>query len=119
MSKTTQQDVASFLSTFITKSKTIGIVFRGDRLKNQQTLADLEINALQRTEEVLSLLVENYSSGPVKDTLNRGEDLWVFGKKVKGREIYIKITVGNYGDKTFCISFHVAEFKMSYPFAEK
>lgn len=114
-----REEVASFLSTFIAKSKILGIIFRGDRFKNRQTLADLEITELQRNEEILSLEVEHYSSGPNKDVLNKGEDMWVFGKRIKGKEIYIKITIGGYDGRTFCISFHIAERKMNYPFSEK
>lgn len=51
----TKEEVVSFLNNFTTKSKTLGIVFRGDRQKNIQTLADLEISATKREEEVLSL----------------------------------------------------------------
>ena len=115
----TREDVISFLSAFVAKSKMIGIVFRGDRQKNQQTLADLELSAMQREHEVLMLEVHHYSSGPIKDTLNKGEDMWVFGKKIRSKEVYIKITQGGYGNKTFCISFHIAEHKMNYPFSEK
>lgn len=96
-----------------------GMLFRGDRQKNRQTLAELEISALQREEEIMSLKVEHYSSGPEEDTLNKGEDMWIFGKHIKGKEIYIKITLGDYNKQTFCISFHIAEHKMNYPFSEK
>lgn len=116
---TTREEVASFLSKFKTKSKLLGIIFRGDRHKNEQALADLEISALRRREEVLSLEVENYSDGPKKDTLNKVEDMWIFGKRIEGKEVYIKITLGGYNKETFCISFHIAEHKMSYPFSDK
>ncbi len=92
------------------------MVFRGDRLKNLQTLAELEINTSEREQEILSLVVEDYSSGPEKDTLNKGDDMWIFGKMVKGREIYIKITLGGYNGAAFCISFHLAEHKLNYPY---
>ncbi len=41
--------------------------------------------------------------------------MWVFGKDVKGKEVYIKITLGKPNSHTICISFHKAEFPMSYP----
>ena len=40
----------------------------------------------------------------------------VFGKDVKGREVYIKITLGYQNGQTICISFHIAEHPMNYPF---
>jgi hypothetical protein len=41
--------------------------------------------------------------------------MWVFGKDVKGQEVYIKITLGK-GSSALCISFHIAEHPMNYPF---
>lgn len=38
------------------------------------------------------------------------------GKDVKGHEVYIKITLGLPNSSTICISFHIAEHKMNYPF---
>ena len=114
-----REEVDVFLSRFKIKSKTFGIIFRGDRKQNIQTLAELEITALQRQDEVMSLNISNYSSGPIQDTLNKGDDMWVFGKIIKGKEIYIKITLGGLNNQTFCISFHIAEHKLNYPFSEK
>ena len=42
--------------------------------------------------------------------------MWVFGKDVRGREIYIKIALGMQGGQTICISFHIAEHPLKYPF---
>ena len=42
--------------------------------------------------------------------------MWVFGKDVKEREIYIKIMLGCADSQTICISFHIAEYPLSYPF---
>ena len=95
------------------------MVFRGDRKKNMNTLAELEINASQMKEDILTLKPTNYCSGPTKETLNHGDDMWVFGKKIKGQEIYIKITLGGYNNPTLCISFHIAKYKMEYPFYDK
>ena len=43
-------------------------------------------------------------------------DMWVFGKDVKGQEVYIKISLGQENRQTICISFHISEYKMKYPF---
>lgn len=104
---------------FTTKSKMFDMRFRGDRKKNINTLSELEITSSQMKEEILSLEPINYYCGPDKDTLNHGDDMWVFGKKIKGREVYIKITLGGYNNSTLCISFHIAEHKITYPFLDK
>jgi hypothetical protein len=49
------------------------------------------------------------------EKLYAGADMWVFGKIVKEKEIYIKITMGFSGAKVICISFHFAEHPMKYP----
>lgn len=54
--------------------------------------------------------------GPIVDTLNRLGEMWVFGKDVKEREVYIKIMISNINGQTICISFHLSESPLSYPF---
>ena len=63
-----------------------------------------------------SLTVEDYVQGPLIDELNKFGEMWVFGKDVKEREVYIKIMLGCAGSQTICISFHIAEYPLSYPF---
>jgi hypothetical protein len=41
--------------------------------------------------------------------------MWVFGKEVKQKEVYIKISMGIANNSAVCISFHVAEYPMIYP----
>ena len=60
--------------------------------------------------------VEDYVDGPVVDTLHKVGDMWVFGKDVKEREVYIKIQISELSGQTICISFHLAEAPMKYPF---
>lgn len=71
---------------------------------------------MQREVIVKSLQVEDYVEGPVIDELNRRSEMWVFGKDVKGHEVYIKITLGYENGQTICISFHIAEHTLTYPF---
>ena len=63
--------------------------------------------------------MEDYSEGPIIDTLNRIGEMWVFGKDVAEQEIYIKISLGYPNSSTICISFHVAELPMRYPHRTK
>ena len=112
----TKNDVEKFLNQFHEKLKIYDIVFRDDRGKNLQTLAELNITPNERVSVIKTIQVEDYSSGPIVDTLNKMGDLWVFGKDVKGNEVYIKISLGLPNNKTICISFHKAEYKMNYPF---
>lgn len=111
----TREEVESFLSEFHTKMRVFDVVFL-DREKNAQTLATLEITALDRDRILLEIRPEDYSEGPLLvDTLSIHGPMWVFGKDVKGREVYIKIALGRTGSSTVCISFHIAEHPMNYP----
>ena len=112
----TKEDVERFLGALKRKIKVFGIIYRNDRVKNMSTIGALEILPIERTRIINELCVEDYSQGPMTDTLNKGSDMWVFGKNVKGKEIYIKVTMGPPNSNAVCISFHIAEKQMSYPF---
>jgi hypothetical protein len=116
MSKTTITDVEKFLEEFKLKLKIFRIIYE-NREKNKQALLDLEITPIQRTQFIEKLKVENYHEGPKTDTNDIGSsDYWEFGTKVKNKEIYIKIKMGYANNSVICISFHEAEFKLTYPF---
>lgn len=110
-----KQEVDQFLRDFHAKMEIWQILYRDDRGKNTQTLADLEITPRQRDQVMADLSYEDFSEGPIRDSLNKGPDMWVFGKIIKGKEIYIKITMGGPGSSVICISFHVAEHPLEYP----
>lgn len=112
----TREEVAKFLERFYQKVQVFGILFRDDRSVNSQAMAELEISAKYRENVVMKLSVEDFVQGPIEDALNKGADMWVFGKDVKGREVYIKISMGRENDCTICISFHIAERKLKYLF---
>ena len=112
----TVDEVKAFLDQFNVKAQIFGIRFRDDRGKNRETLLQLDITPLQREVIVKNLLVHDYVEGPVIDELNKNGEMWVFGKDVKGREVYIKITLGYENGQTICISFHIAEHPLKYPF---
>ena len=112
----TIEEVKAFLDQFNIKAQVFGIYFRNDRGKNMEALKHLAISAFQRELIVKSLQAQDYVEGPVIDVLNKEKEMWVFGKDVKGREVYIKITLGYDGGQTICISFHIAEYPLKYPF---
>lgn len=112
----TIEDVKAFLDQFNIKAEVFGIVFKDDRPKNRKALVQLDLTQLQREVIVKSLLPQDYVEGPVIDMLNQKGEMWVFGKDVKGQEVYIKITLGYENGQTICISFHIAEHPLTYPF---
>lgn len=112
-----EDEVRYFLQDFFTKFKVFNILFR-DRTdpRNAKTLLKLEITPLKRREIIESLVVADYSEGPIDDTLYGVASMWVFGKVYKGIELYIKISMGAPGSNVLCISFHEAAYPMKYPF---
>ena len=112
----TKEQVEDFLKRLKEKIKVFDIIFRDDRGKNLQTLATLEITPIYRKQVVLSIEPEDDVEGPIVDTLNKMGEMWVFGKNVKGQEVYIKITLGLPNSSTICISFHIAEHPLNHPF---
>ena len=108
-------EVEAFLRDFKIKYKVFGLFFRDTRQKNTQALFDLEMTAAKRLDIVQSISVKDYCEGPIDDSLYWIASLWVFGKKYKNQEIYIKISMGLKDDPTICISFHLAEHPMKYP----
>ena len=109
--------VATFLKEFksvVTDGRGLDVV---PRRINRDALIDLGLTERNRRREILSLSVQDYSSGPDPDNDRPGE-LWVFGRIVDGREVYIKLKVAEVdGEKLAkCLSFHSAEYAITYPF---
>lgn len=113
---TTENDVKSFLNEFKVKMGIWQILFRTDRDKNLQTLADLEITQSAARAIIEKLDVVDFSEGPLEEKMHGIGSMWVFGKEVKKKEIYIKVAMGHEKLPVICVSFHVASKKMSYPF---
>lgn len=109
-------DVESFLRMFKEKMSVWDVLFRDERGKNAQALLELEIRPLERKRILDNLEVKDYCEGPIEEKLYGGAAMCVFGKIVKKKEIYIKISMGLLGSSVICISFHLAEHRMVYPF---
>ena len=111
---TKRGEVEAYLNDFKQKMEVFDVVFL-NRGKNLQALLDLEIVRASRKEKLKELQVSDYYRGPSQDDFG-GEDLWEFGKVINGKEVYIKISIGRQNKPVICISFHLAERKIKYPF---
>ena len=110
------KEVKAFLKDFKEKMKFWDIIFRDDRGKNAQALVDLELRPIERKSILELLEPKDYTEGPLKEKLYGGADMWVFGRIIKKKEVFIKITMGAMNSSVICISFHLAQHKMNYPF---
>lgn len=113
----TKEEIIRFLKEFQDKKRIWQILFRDDRGKNSAALLELEIIPNQRIEIIDNLKYTDYTEGPIPEMMYNGAEMWVFGRMLKGKEIYIKISVGaSASAPVICISFHVAEYTMVYPY---
>ena len=82
------------------------------------TLLDLEYDSQDVVDRLRELTVEDYS-----ETLFDKDDenpplLFVFGKQINGKEIYIKLKIKrDVTKKILCVSFHYAKYVMKHPYA--
>lgn len=82
------------------------------------TLLDLDYDACDIAERLKELTIKEYSETLV-DTDNVNPPLlFVFGKDINERLIYIKLKIkGEPKQHILCVSFHYAEKPMTFPFA--
>jgi len=110
----TNSQVETFLSELNVKINFNRLIFLV-RDKNLQTLAELNIVPKSREKIILDIKPTDYVKGPENDSDYYGKVVWVFGKTVKSREIYIKVSLGEINTDVVCISFHIAEEELVYP----
>ncbi len=86
------------------------------RQKNLDCLADLGFVLPDVKTTLLELTVSDFCDGPIQDADTRG-DLWIFGKVIDGKEVYIKIKLAQIGPLRIVkvVSFHFAEGPLFYP----
>lgn len=108
--------VRKFLLEFkqaVTSGSGVDIVPRRGTI---DTLRILGLTKGNLEEILLGLSVTNYCAGPKADRDRSGE-IWEFGEKLEGHDIYIKLKVANINgvNRAKCISFHVAEYPLRFP----
>ena len=87
-----------------------------DRKKNLDCLARFGITVQQAKVEIMGLTHEDYYRGPLPDKGTTGGELWEFGKRIEGKEIFIRLKVVLQYNMAKCQSFHIAEKSMQYPY---
>lgn len=89
-----------------------------ERYSTPYTLLDLNYDASDVVDRLKELTVQEYSETLVdKDDLNPPL-LFVFGKNINSKLIYVKLKIkGSISDHILCVSFHYAKEKMLFPYA--
>jgi len=108
--------VALFLKEFkqiVTQGRGLDII---NRRENLESLSGLGLTKKNCKNEILNLSVSNYCSGPEPDKDLPGK-VWVFGKIIDGKEIYIKLKIAHVNSMRIakCISFHIANYPLEFP----
>ena len=92
--------------------------------KNKETILALGYNYEAVRQEILGLDGSHYCEGPVDEHHTRNQ-VWIFGKIIQNREVYIKIKLigmnneGQEVDTVHCLSFHFAEYSLDHPYGKK
>ena len=120
MGEAKKSDIKNFLIEF----KKIVVTGRGldivPRRENLDALSDLGLTKKNLKEEILSLSVQDYCEGPEPDRDRPGE-VWIFGKHIAGKEIYIKLKIAQVSKEKIakCLSLHAANFPLCFPYRDK
>lgn len=97
--------------------------FLDSRRKNIDSLAMVGLLPHHAKEFILALTYHNYFNGPEPEESNGyppGECMF-FGCTVQSLEFYVKIKLckEENSDYCYCLSFHIAENKIVYPYHRK
>jgi hypothetical protein len=82
-----------------------------------ECIAELGLTLDDVRDAILGLSVADYCGGPLHDR-NMPGDLWVFGKVMEGREVYIKLKLAKIGPvkRVRVVSFHFPKEPLCYPY---
>jgi hypothetical protein len=86
---------------------------------NKATMTELGFTPADVLSTVMDLQVEDYTRGPVDDVDEERRGIfWIFGKTLKGIEVYIKLRLTELSKlRTLkIVSFHRSDRPMRYPF---
>lgn len=94
--------------------------FEGDRIKNRNSLSRAGIFAKHVKDQILLITYLDYFNGPEEEKDKHfppGEVLF-FGCNINNHEFFIKLKLfeEDDGESCVCISFHIAEKPIIYPY---
>ena len=81
------------------------------------TLVDLEYDSFDVVERLKELTVVEYSETLIDKDDDKPPLLFVFGKDINNKLVYIKLKIkGETDKKVLCLSFHYAKYDMKFPY---
>lgn len=80
-------------------------------------MLDLDYDTADIVERLKELTVAEYSETLIDKDDDKPPLLFVFGKDISGRLVYIKLKIkGQQSKKVLCLSFHYAKYAMVFPY---
>jgi hypothetical protein len=116
-----KQAIRDFLEEVKQTMTGAGIACQGwilvKRKENVDCLTELGFTYSNVRDAILGLSVVDYCEGPLQDRDMPG-DLWIFGKVIEDREVYIKLKLARFGPLKIVriVSFHRARESLCYPY---
>ena len=81
------------------------------------TMLDLNYDSEDIIERLKELTISEYSETLIDRDDNKPPLLFVFGKSIDNKLVYIKLKIkGNTSKKILCLSFHYARHNMNFPY---
>lgn len=88
------------------------------KYSTQYTLLDLDYDVSDVVDRLCELTVEEYSESLVDKDDQNPLMLFVFGKNINNKLVYVKLKIKGTGQKfVLCVSFHYAKAPMRFPYA--
>lgn len=81
------------------------------------TLLDLDYDAEDVGNRLKELKIEEYSETKIDTDDTNPPILFVFGKDINDKLIYVKLKIRDQQKQVVCVSFHYAKDKMEFPYA--
>ena len=80
------------------------------------TILDLDYETSDIVERLKELIVQEYSETLYDRDDNNPPLLFVFGKDINCKKVYIKLKIKDIKKNVLCLSFHYAEYVMNFPY---
>ena len=107
-----QKDFDISKDFFLIKTKKPKIEF-----STPYTMTELEFDTQDVLDQISKLSVSEYSETLLDNRDENPPFLYVFGKNINGKLVYIKIKIKeSYKKILLCVSFHFAEHPMDFPY---
>lgn len=87
-----------------------------ERPVNMKSLAELGLTIEQAGEVICQLTYVDYTAGPDRDVDYPNHNIWTFGYDIDEVEVYIKLSDNFSFGIAKCLSFHISEHPMIYPY---